>query len=208
MKCFIIAGSPDTDTEFIAANAGKYDLIICADKGYYYARKAGVMPDVVIGDFDSFTGELPSDCEVIRLNVRKNDTDTAVCADVALERGCTEISVAGATGGRLDHTYANLCLLEYILSKDARGELVSFDERIMLLKEGSFAFDGLRGKTFSVFPFGCDTAVASICGAEYPVEDFKFYSGITRGLSNVFSDNCKITVKSGKLLLIINLNEV
>lgn len=208
MRCVIIAGSPDADISFIKSAVQPGDWVICADSGYRYARDAGIKPDLIVGDFDSFSGELPRGVETVRLNVRKDDTDTFVCARYAVNRGCREIDVLGAIGGRLDHSYANLCLLEYLSSSGVRACLVSEKEKILLLKKGAYIFDGYGGKTFSLFPFGCACASASVQNAEYPVTDFKFESKNSTGLSNVFHDGCKITVNSGKLLLMINLAEV
>ena len=208
MRCVIIAGSPDTDIHFIKSTVQTDDYVICADKGYSYAKAAGILPDMIVGDFDSCADQLPQNCEIVRLNVKKDDTDTAVCVNYALERGYDELVIMGATGGRLDHSYANLCLLEYISSCGAAGELLSEHEKIMILQNGEYLFHQHLGKTFSVFPFGCERAVATIQGAEYPVERFVFESRITRGLSNIFAEQSRITVHDGKLLLIINLKKV
>lgn len=205
MRCVIIAGSPDADADYIRSAVRQDDYVICADRGYHYAKLAGVTPDLIIGDFDSYTDELPQDVEVVRLNVRKDDTDTFVCASHALQRGFREIAVLGGTGGRFDHSYANLCLLEYLSGQNASACLMSESEKIFLLKKGGYVFDGYSGKTFSLFPFGCPRSVATVENAEYPVKDFPFESKITRGLSNVFCDDCRITVHSGKLLMMINI---
>ncbi len=208
MRCVIIAGSPDADISFIKSAVQPGDRVICADRGYQYAKAAGIKPDLIVGDFDSFTGELPEGIKTVRLNVRKDDTDTFVCARYAVNSGYREIDVLGAIGGRLDHSYANLCLLEYLSGSGVRACLASEKEKIFLLKKGAYIFDGYGGKTFSLFPFGCSCALASVHNAEYPVTDFKFESKNSTGLSNVFYDGCKITVSSGKLLLMINLAEV
>ncbi|HCA05431.1 MAG TPA: thiamine diphosphokinase [Ruminococcaceae bacterium] len=208
MRCVIIAASPDADINFIKSAVSPDDFVICADRGYHYAKLAGIKPDLIIGDFDSYSGILPQDVEIMRLNVRKDDSDAFVCARQALKRGFNEIAVLGGMGGRLDHSYANLCLLEYLAGKGVRASLISQDEKIFLLQKGAYFFDGYDGKTFSLFPFGCSSARASVQNAEYPVNGFVFESKKSTGLSNIFRDGCKISVSSGKLLLIINLADV
>ena len=91
-RCVIIAGSPDADAATIKTAVRGGDFIMCADRGYATAKAAGLVPDVVIGDFDSYGGELPSDCEVIRLCPEKDDTDTMHCVTTALERGFRDLS--------------------------------------------------------------------------------------------------------------------
>lgn len=208
MRCVIIAGSPDTDVNFIKSAVSADDYVICADKGFFYAKAAGIKPNLIIGDFDSYSGELPGDVEILRLNTRKDDSDAFVCARKAIEKGFKEVAVLGGTGGRFDHSYANLCLLEYLAENGARASLMSQTEKIFLLKKGAYIFDGYGGKTFSLFPFGCQSATASVQNAEYSVSGFKFESGNSTGLSNIFHEDCKITVSSGKLLMIINLGYV
>ncbi len=205
MKCLIIAGSPEFDAELIKEQSNGADLIICADRGYSHAKKSGVTPDIVIGDFDSCEDEISGSFEVVRLNTDKDFTDTLVCADKAIERGCDEIIILSATGGRLDHTLANLYLLSYISDKCEKALIVSKKERIELLSSGKNAFSGLNGLTFSLFPFGCDSVTLSVKGAEYELEGYRLKSSLPVGVSNVFSsDYCEIEVSGGSALIIIN----
>ena len=99
MRCVIIAGSPDAEINFIAEQVKDGNYLICADKGYEYAKKAGIKPDLIVGDFDSYSGELPDDCEIIKLNSHKDDTDLLHCIGVALSRGYDDFLILAATGG-------------------------------------------------------------------------------------------------------------
>ena len=205
MKCVIIAGSPECDVRLIREQASNCDLLICADRGYSHAKQAGVTPDIVIGDFDSCRDEVDGDFEVIKLNTDKDFTDSLVCADKAFEYGCKDITILSALGGRLDHTLANFYLLSYINSKGGRGLLLSANERIELMTNGTYWFDGLNGLTFSMFPFGCNSAVLSVKGAEYELEAYTLKSEMPIGVSNVFSSNhCRIEVSEGAVIIIIN----
>lgn len=207
MKCLIIAGAPDYDIDLIKEQSQKNDLIICADKGYSYAKSAGIKPDIVIGDFDSFTGTVSGDFEILRFNSDKDQTDTHICVDKALEKGCKEITILSAIGGRLDHTLGNLCLLGYIADKGGRGVLLSKKERIELLTQGVTVFSGMDSLTFSVIPFGCESVMISIKGAKYCLDDYNMKCCPPIGVSNIFdSDNCEIKITDGSALVIINLN--
>ena len=63
------------------------DLVIAADAGYLNCKKGGIVPDLLLGDFDSM--EVPDGAEhLVRLPVEKDDTDTLAAIRVALERGC------------------------------------------------------------------------------------------------------------------------
>ena len=203
MNCLIIAGSPDCDVELIRDEALSCDLLICADRGYSHAKRAGVMPDIVIGDFDSCRDEVAGDFETVKLNTDKDFTDTFVCAEKALEYGCKEITILSALGGRLDHTLANFYLLSFINSKGGRAVLLSAKERIELMPKGSFWFDDLKGLTFSLFPFGCESVTLSYSGAKYPLSRGTLRHALAVGLSNIFVENeASVTVHAGTALMI------
>ena len=70
--CAIISGGRRAPLDGIE-NA---DWIIACDKGYQYGGEAGVRPQLLVGDFDSYTGSLPADIPILDLPVEKDDTDT------------------------------------------------------------------------------------------------------------------------------------
>ncbi|MEE0913912.1 MAG: thiamine diphosphokinase [Ruminococcus sp.] len=208
MRCVIIAGSPETSTDFIKKLVKSNDYVICADKGYLFAKNAGITPDLVVGDFDSYNEQISDNCEIITLNPHKDDTDTVHSIDVAFEKGYRDFVITGALGGRTDHSIANISALEYIYSKGGRGVLVSEKERVEFLSIGNYIYKGCKGKTFSVFPFGCDKVCVSEQGAEYPLDRYYIKSSIPLGISNVFtSDESRIDIYDGNAILIINLSE-
>lgn len=209
MRCVIIAGSPDCSTDFIKSVVNDNDFVICADKGYSYALSAGIKPNLVIGDFDSCNDNISAEYETIKLSVHKDDTDTLHCIDVAFERGYRQIVILGGLGGRFDHTFANVSALQYIDSRGGSGMLLSETERIEFLSVGKHVFKNLNGKTFSVFPFGCQRVLASYSGALYPLEKGYLESSYPMGISNVFSsDNSIVEIYDGNAIIIINLKSV
>ena len=200
----IIAGVPDADVPTVQAAVRPDDFIICADRGYATAIQAGITPHLIVGDFDSYAGVLPDGCEVIRLCPQKDDTDTMHCVTVALERGFRRFVLLAATGGRLDHTLANLCVLAYLRQQDAEGEIVTESETIVCLTEGVRRFDGRKGQTFSVFPFGCERVILSYEGAQYPLDHGVLTNSVPMGVSNVFvSDSASVTVHGGQAVCFV-----
>lgn len=204
-RCVIIAGAPEADAEFIAQTVKDSDFVICADSGYVTAKRAGVKPDLIVGDFDSCEREeLPSDCEIIELKPEKDDTDTLHAVSVAIGRGFTHFVLLAATGGRLDHTLANLSVLDYIAQRGGNCIILSKNETVQILTVGYHDFAHRAGQTFSVLPFGCDAVTLSYIGAKYPLERETVFHSVARGVSNIFAANkAEIKVHSGKALLII-----
>ena len=208
MRCVIIAGSPETNSDFIKKLVKSNDYVICADKGYFYAKNAGITPNLIVGDFDSYYDEISDDCEIIKLNPHKDDTDTVHSIDVAIEKGFYDFVILGALGGRIDHSIANISALQYIHSKGGRGVLVSETERIEFLSVGKYAYRDCIGETFSVFPFGCNKVCISETGVEYPLDRYYIESSVPLGISNVFiSDESIIEIYDGNAILIINLSK-
>lgn len=117
------------------------DLIIAADSGYNNASRLGVRPGLLLGDLDSIDrGALAPDelehIEKIIVPAIKDDTDTQLAVDTALERGADEIIIIGGLGGRLDHTLSTVFLLEYIKDKGARGVITDGRNRVRIMESG------------------------------------------------------------------------
>ena len=51
------------------------DYIICADSGFKYAERLGLKPDILLGDFDSYSAVGNEAENVITLPAEKDDTD-------------------------------------------------------------------------------------------------------------------------------------
>ena len=103
------------------------DLVVAADAGYGICLEEDIVPDLLLGDFDSM--DPPEDFgNIRRLPVEKDDTDTLAAIRAGLELGRTDFHIYGGTGGkRLDHTLANLQSLLFLRRRGARGFLFDND---------------------------------------------------------------------------------
>ncbi|MEI3347192.1 MAG: hypothetical protein V8R55_01860 [Dysosmobacter sp.] len=71
------------------------DLVIAADAGYRTCRELGIVPDLLLGDFDSM--EQPEDfANIHRSPVEKDDTDTMLAVKTGLEQGCESFTSTAA----------------------------------------------------------------------------------------------------------------
>lgn len=66
---------------------GPEELVIACDAGYRSAREAGVLPHLLIGDFDSLGEQLPEGIETLRFPVEKDDTDGMLALREGLRPG-------------------------------------------------------------------------------------------------------------------------
>ena len=180
------------------------DLILCADAGYALARRLGLKPDAVIGDFDS--SPAPEGETVFRHPVIKDDTDAILCARYALEMGVSDFLIVGGLGGRLDHTLANLQTLGWLAAQGARAELCDGNVRAWALRCDSIRIPRTPGK-LSLF------ALDGVCegvwsrGVKYPLSDAALTPLFPLGMGNDFTEDfAEIGVKKGTLLVIVELD--
>lgn len=204
-RCVIVCASPDADYRFIQRVLKTDDYIIAADGGMETLNRAEVKPDLFVGDFDSYGGIVPDGVEVIKLNVRKDDTDSMHCASVAVERGFKEVLLLGAMGGAASHTFSNYSVLSYLSDCGVSASMRDQNETVMIINNSVKSFNNLSGHEFSVFPFGCESVTVTYIGdVDYPAENLVLSESSSLGKSNVFrGDSARIEVKNGKALVFI-----
>ena len=165
------------------------------------AEKLELIPDLVVGDFDSYNGELPEDTDIIRLPVKKDDTDMMYAVKKALDKGYNKINLTGALGGRLDHTYANIQTLEYIAENGGQGRIVSDDNIVMLQKCGNVSYSKKDGWYFSVFSLSQE-AVVTLKGTMYTLDSYVLKRSFPLGVSNeIIGEFVELSVDSGSVIV-------
>ena len=179
-----------------------YDQVIACDRGYLHARKMGVRPDLIIGDFDS--APVPeSDVPVERHPVRKDDTDTMLAVKKALQSGCDEILIVCAFGGRLDHTIANIQAGAYVAEHGGTSRLFGAGTEAVMFRDGLRTFPRRENCSLSVFSIS-ETSVISISGAEYSGDRISLTASFPLGISNAWvDDEITVTAHDGMILVMI-----
>lgn len=205
-RCVIISASLELESNYLKTQITSDDYIICADGGVDKIIPIGTIPDLIIGDFDSSKNyDYFKNTETVTLQTQKDDTDTMHCAAEAVKRGFTDIVFLGATGGRLDHTLANLSVLLYLQKNGANGKIVDKFNEVSLLGKGKNILRNVKGKTVSVMPFACFTATLSYKGMFYPMENKSVNADFPYTISNIaVDDDAEIFLHSGTALLIIS----
>ena len=177
------------------------DLIIAADAGYRVCQALGIVPDLLLGDFDSM--EQPSDfANIHRSPVEKDDTDTMLAVKTALEQGCDTVYLYGGTGGkRLDHTLANLQTLLYLRRRGARGWLYDDDFVWTVVENESLTIEKtVEWGLFSAFCLGDRAEGIDETGFQYPLTDAVLTPEFPLGVSNhILEPVAVVTVRKGAL---------
>ena len=177
------------------------DVTIAADAGLLNCRKAGLEPELVIGDFDSM--EKPQRGGCITAPVEKDDTDTGLAAREGLARGCTEFHIYGGTGGvRLDHTLANLQLLAFLKLHGARAYLYDRDFVYTVLQNETLTLPRqVDWGLVSLFAMTDKVTDVTLEGLQYPLTHAEISCAFPIGVSNHFAaSTARITCGSGLLL--------
>ena len=200
--CYIFgAGEYGTDT-YKSLSLKDGDLIIAADGGLAFLQQQGMTPDVIMGDFDSCK-EIPNEPNVLVYPVKKDDTDMRLALKYGLEQGCKVFQLYGGTGGRMDHTLANVQLLAWLSKQDAQGFLHGAGYTLTAITDTTYELIAPnKGARLSVFCYGEQAQGVTIEGCAYNATDATWNNQYPIGVSNAFlEDVAKITVQEGTLLL-------
>ncbi|EYE89283.1 hypothetical protein Q428_03135 [Fervidicella metallireducens AeB] len=207
MKAVIVAYGETMEISELKKICIDSDIIICADGGGKYIFEAGLIPDYLIGDFDSLDRNILNYFEnrnvnIIRYPREKDFTDTELCVLKAIELGCNDICIISGIGGRFDHSLGNVALLHFIKEKGANGYIKSEYCDIFLCSD-ELEIKGKIGDIISLIPFKNSASGLFTTGLKYSLngEDIKF--GRCIGISNVMiNDTCTIKVSNGEILVI------
>ena len=182
------------------------DIIIAADGGYDSLLAHGYVPSVLIGDFDSIISDIPEGIRIVKHPKEKDETDMFLAYFEGVRLGYSEFVMLGATGGRLDHTYANLSLLLYAKEHGHNVTVIDEKAKIICLKNESVTLNGNSGATLSVFAFGGDANGVTLKGTKYEVEGATLTTTFPLGVSNEFTDlPAYVSVTDGALLVMMSI---
>lgn len=213
-KCIIISAGTFVPLE-IPINEGDY--VIACDAGFKYAQQLGILPDLIVGDFDSASEAEPDVLRgineikehdpdrVVQLEVRKDDTDTIKAVKIALSKGYRKFYMYGTLGGkRFDHTIANIQTLLYIKHNGGRGYIFDADRMIMIAENEAIKFHKGNTGYISVFSLSERALGVTLRGLMYNLENGELKNDFPLGVSNEFiiDEEAEISVKDGTLLII------
>lgn len=202
-KAFIYTGG-EISPEYIIEHPKGDDLVIAADSGYRNAVRLGEKVAVLIGDFDSIgQNNVPDGPEIVRLNTVKDNTDTQAAVSLALERGADQIVIVGGLAGRLDHTLANLFILEYLYSKGVWAVITDGRSRARFMRSSSTLIGRSPYRYLSVVAADSKVKGVEIDGCKYPLKGGRIDRTVQYAVSNEIEGNCAlISVRSGGVFII------
>jgi thiamine pyrophosphokinase len=208
MQTLIFAGGTLRPGKAFHTAIATADLIIAADSGAATALQCGCTPAIIVGDFDSLDPFLLQQLQdqgsrLMRVAAEKDETDTELAIQTALEQGASTITLLGGLGGaRFDHTIANILLLadfETVPIRIVDGPSICW----LLRGPGRSIIDGQVGDLLSLLPLAGDATGVRTQGLYYPLHGETLRFGKPRGVSNVFTEEqVEVALESGLLLVV------
>lgn len=184
-----------------------FDKTIAVDSGTSYCLERKLTPDFVVGDFDSIDKKTLKKLEtkgipILRFPEEKDQTDTEIAVQIAIEKGATKISIlAGIAGDRIDHMLANVLLpIQYKVPI----YYVDGNTKLWLAKgPGTQKINGRKNDLLSLTPLSKTVRNINTSGLKYSLKNGTLFLGKTRGISNVLKKKvAQVSFSKGILLFV------
>jgi len=203
-KAVILAnGQAPAKKEFNYFAKAGYEFLICADGGANSAFKLGLIPDLIIGDFDSVKTDVLEFfrpySKITQLK-RQNDTDVEKCLKYCINKKMAEVILIGVTGDRLDHSFCNLGIVLKFF-KDIKIKIIH-QKSILSAHTGMVEFETVKGETISLYGFDDKTKIIS-SGLKYPLNHVSLPFGVKESTSNVATGKkVKLSIEKGVIFIV------
>lgn len=211
MKTLIVTGG-DINLEQLREYGEEYrkQNIIAVDKGLEKLSKLNIRPTHVVGDFDSISKEIleqyQDNKQIIfhKYNPEKDNTDTDIAIQLAIQLQSSNIIILGALGKRMDHSLANIHILKYALDAKIPCQIVDNYNRIYLIGDKHTLYKNKTyGKYISLIPLTSRVEGITLKGFKYPLTNYSMPIGLSLGISNeIIEETATIEIKKGVLIVI------
>ena len=204
-RCVIVGGASIGDYETVGAMLRLDDYVIYCDCGLRHMDGLGAEPDLIVGDFDSYSNP-EMGTETIVLPCEKDDTDTVFAVKEALRRGFEDFLLVGVVGERLDHTLGNVSILLMLDSEGKKGTIIDDYSEMEIVSDrcGMPCIIDDSYVYFSLINISGTARGVTIRGAKYPLEGAEITCEYQYGVSNEVLLGCtaEVSVGEGRLLLV------
>lgn len=193
-----------------------FDYTIVVDGALKVVEQMGISFQSLVGDFDTIDPHIlkqymgKAGLYIEKHKPQKDETDTELAVDLAIkkiienrkENERDEISILGATGGRLDHTLGNIHLVYRALKRDIICKLYDEDNCLFMVKDRvKLCNESKDYRYVSFLPFTDVTEGVTLEGFQYPLQKARLEKGCTLGISNeICSESPFVTVDQGILI--------
>ena len=173
------------------------DLVVAADKGADHALAQDILPDAVIGDFDSVSNRARAATPEARLHIiaEQNSTDFDKC----LRNIVAPLVIGvGFGGARVDH---ELAAFNTLVRRPDRRCLLLGRDTLTFLSPPSLALPLAAGTAVSFFPLGAVEGVSD--GLRWPIGGLSFTPDGQIGTSNEALGEVSFSFTAPKMLTLL-----
>lgn len=186
-----------------------FDLFIGVDRGSLFLIEQGICPDLAVGDFDSVSEkELALICsqskEVLQAQPEKDDTDLELAVKAVFARyPQAQVTIFGAFGGRLDHTWANIFLPSNpeITPYMQQIRLCNAQNQLCYCPQGRHEVKPVAGMNYLAF-MPVDNSRLSIEGAKYPLNESNYFFKKVYASNEFIDEPVFLECQSGYVIII------
>lgn len=210
-KKIVIVSGGELDEEFALSvlKEEKGGYVIGVDRGIEFLYNHKIMPSYIVGDFDSVDREVVSyfrdetNVPIREFNPVKDASDTEIAVRLAVTLGCEELVILGATGGRIDHLWANVQILSIPFRAGIDARILDRQNCIRLIEEEiTLKKEEAYGPYFSLFPLAQEVYGLNVTGAKYPLHNHTLTPYDSLCVSNQFEkEEVVISFLSGIVIL-------
>ena len=181
-----------------------YQSIVAVDGGLIHCAKLGIIPDMIIGDFDSIPAELLQKYPQVPIQAfpkDKDQTDLELAIQHIYRPEVEKIAVFGALGKRTDHILSNL----HILRRYPNKIVFETETETVVCVQGSTDVETFPGQTISLIQMGPVRGITTK-GLRWELAKAKF-DKYFYSLSNIaHGHSFHIEIEEGNLICCLNRN--
>jgi len=214
VESLIISGG-NLEKEFICSYISQHpvEFTIAVDAGMKFFYEEHMIPDYIVGDFDSVEPDILHSFQnlrgkkkpvILQFQPEKDETDTELAIRTAVKQGSDVIHLLGATGSRMDHIMGNFHLLGAAMKQGVDCHMADQHNRIRMICEGMvIKRENQYGKYVSLFPFTPQVKGLTLKGFKYPLHNYTLECYHSLGVSNeIVETQAEISFEEGVLLVI------
>ena len=173
INSFLNRSEYDGFDKFIKTNC----IVVAADSGADSAVSMGIVPNFVVGDFDSISDrvkkQLDGRAKLEKHSKDKDLSDTQLAYNVLQREGVDTLIIVGGGGGRFDHFLANF----YSLFYDMKIDLWITDNDLIYRVENRVGFKIRSNFPVSFFSLSETEVRVKSSGLKWELNDFVFTPG-------------------------------
>lgn len=197
-KCAIIANGVIKNYDALKPIIRQYDVLAAADGGLNHCHAMGLVPHLIVGDYDSVEKHLlPLYAQVPKLyyHCHKDQTDLELAIKAIFHSGASKLTIFGALENRTDHALYNL----HLLRRNPGKICIESETELVFCIKGSTTLSSLPGQTLSLIPFGPAGGITTN-GLKWELKNASFDKNFM-SISNIcLNSTVEISVPEGDLI--------